>query len=91
MYYVGVITSTLFYAGVLCLPMLTASLIINSLAFTAFSSSSIIRVLSSIFINASIFGIPSLSAASFVIIYTMINVIPNTASWSGYLNYFSTY
>ena len=84
MYYVGVVTSTLFYAGILCLPMLftTSLMIINSHFYGVFTST---------FINAIIFGIPSLLAASFVIIYTMINVIPNTATWTGYLNYFSNY
>jgi hypothetical protein len=84
MYYFGVVTSTLFNAGILGIPLFFVASFM--FMFTHFFS-----VLTTGLISVVILVNPIHLAATFVIIYTMINVIPSTATWTSYLYYFTNY
>jgi|LakMenEpi03Aug12_release.lakeMendotaPanAssembly.Ray.scaffolds.fasta_scaffold1420583_2 hypothetical protein len=84
MYYIGVITSTLFIAGILGVPILFLAPFFNMLAF-------IFGDLRSMFFGGVFLAIPFLFTLAFLIIYSMINVIPSTATWDSYQNYFTNY
>ena len=59
--------------------------------FTPGSFMYYIGVISSVLTNAAIFGIPVLLTSPVMIIYTMINVISNTSSWTALGSYISVY